>query len=133
MERETFLARAAIGTADNKQRCFEAYLQLDAPPEQWAQDSLANFHWPGQAEVTKPFLAQALAKAQWVKANRRIFFMPAWLDAFVNAHADAAALEVVDAVLANGGLDADVKKKLLQSRDGLARAVRIRERFGSAR
>ena len=133
VERETFLARAAIGTADNKQRCFEAYLQLDAPPEQWAQDSLANFHWPGQAEVTKPFLAQALAKAQWVKANRRIFFMPAWLDAFVNAHADAAALEVVDAALANGGLDADVKKKLLQSRDGLARAVRIRERFGSAR
>lgn len=133
VERETFLARAAIGTAENKQRCFDAYLRLDAPPEQWAQDSLANFHWPGQAKLTKPFLARALEKAQWVKSNRRIFFMPAWLDAFVNAHADADALATVDAALANGGLDGDVKKKLLQSRDGLARAVRIRARFGAGR
>lgn len=133
VERETFLARAAIGTADNKRRFFEAYLQLDAQPEQWAQDSLGNFHWPGQSAQTKPFLAPALAKAQWVKANRRIFFMPAWLDAFVNAHADAEALQVVDEALVNGELDVDVKKKLLQSRDGLARAVRIRERFGAAK
>ncbi len=130
VERETFLAQAAIGTESNKRKFFDAYLQLDAQPEQWAQDSLANFHWPGQSTKTKPFLEPALAKAQWVKANRRIFFMPAWLDAFVNAHADADALQIVDTALQTCDFDADVKKKLLQSRDGLARTVRIRDRFG---
>ena len=65
----------------------------------------------------------------WVKNNRRIFFMPAWLDAFINGHSSQAALKVVDAFLDRAPLSADVRKKLLQSRDGLARAVRIREAF----
>jgi hypothetical protein len=59
--------------------------------------------------------------------------MPAWLDAFVQAHADSGSLDVVDQALARGGLDQDVVMKLLQSRDGLARAVRIRQKFAQAR
>ena len=133
VEREAFLAQAAIATAESKESYFAAYLRLDAPPEQWAQDSLANFHWPAQGELTRPFLARALEQAQWVKANRKIFFMPAWLDAFVQAHADSGSLDVVDRALARGGLDQDVVMKLLQSRDGLARAVRIRQKFAQAR
>ena len=128
--KEQFLAGAAVPTAANKTAYWQQFLQLDAPPEQWTQDSLAWFHWPGQEALTLPFLAPALAKVDWVKQNRRIFFMPAWLDAFVNGHSSAAALAIVDEFLAGAALSDDVRRKLLQSRDGLQRAVKIRAAFG---
>ncbi|MEC7725260.1 MAG: hypothetical protein VYD05_07090, partial [Planctomycetota bacterium] len=93
------------------------------------QDSLSYFHWPGQAALTLPYLRKALDQVDWVKQHRRIFFMPAWLDAFVNGHSTSEALAIVDAFLAEARLSPDVRRKLLQSRDGLARAVRIREAF----
>ena len=55
--------------------------------------------------------------------------MPAWLDAFVNGHDSAEALAVVDAFLHDTRLAPDVEQKLLQARDGLARAVHIRATF----
>src|SRR5262249_27925711 len=117
-------------TAAVKAEYWRQYLQLEAPPEQWTQDSLSWFHWPGQAELTRPYLQPALAQAAWVKAHRRIFFMPAWPDAFANGHDDASALAIVDEFLQDAALDDDVRKKLLQSRDGLQRTVRIRAAFG---
>ncbi|MFN6192277.1 MAG: hypothetical protein ACK5BN_00450, partial [Planctomycetota bacterium] len=129
--KERFLARAATPTAAGKQEHFAAYLQLEQPPEQWTQDSLSWFHWPRQEALTLPFLRQALDRGQWVKQNRRIFFMPAWLDGFVNAHASAEALAIVDAFLASRELPSDVRQKVLQSRDGLARAVAIRRAFAA--
>jgi aminopeptidase N len=130
--KETFLARAAEATAAAKARYFQQYLQLDAPPEQWTQDSLQWFHWPGQDALTLPYVRQALDHVEWVKQNRRIFFMPAWLDGFLNAHASAEALAIVDDFLENRELPPDVLQKIQQSRDGLARAVAIRTAFGGA-
>jgi aminopeptidase N len=127
--KEAFLARAATPTAEAKARYWQLYLQPDAPPEQWTQDSLSWFHWPGQGELTLPYLAKALQQVEWVKRHRRIFFMPAWLDAFVNAHDSPEALAVVDHFLGEQQLTPDIRQKLLQSRDGLARTVRIRAAF----
>jgi aminopeptidase N len=129
--KEVFLARAAAPDAASKAAYWQQYLQLDAPPEQWTQDSLSWFHWPGQGARTLPYLQQALERVEWVKQNRRIFFMPAWLDGFVNAHASAEALAIVDAFLAGRELPTDVRQKVLQSRDGLARAVAIRRAFAA--
>ncbi|MCA8947957.1 MAG: hypothetical protein KDE27_00545 [Planctomycetes bacterium] len=56
--------------------------------------------------------------------------MPAWLDGFVNGHSSAAALQIVDEFRAATKLSADIERKLLQSRDGLSRTVRIRAAFG---
>jgi len=105
-------------------------MQLESPPEQWTQDSLGWFHWPRQEALTLPFLKPALEKVDWVKQNRRIFFMPAWLNAFVNGHDSKEALAIVDQFLHDAKLSDDIRRKLLQSRDGLARAVRIRATFG---
>ena len=126
--KERYLALAARPGAAAKEQVFEGYLQLAEPPEQWIADSLVFFHWPGQQDDTLPFLQRALEKAVWTKENRRIFFMPAWLDGFVQAHASAEALTVVEA-FARTELPADVRNKLLQSLDGLRRAVRIRARW----
>ena len=131
--KERFLAGAAAPDAAAKARYWALYLEPSAVPEQWIQDSLSWFHWPRQAELTLPWLRPALERVDWVKANRRIFFMPAWLDAFVNAHASAEALAIVDEFVRTRELSTDIRQKLLQARDGLARAVRIRARFGTGR
>ncbi|MFN9333103.1 MAG: hypothetical protein ACK6D1_10945 [Planctomycetota bacterium] len=49
----------------------------------------------------------------------------------VDRHASAEALAIVDAFLASRELPSDVRQKVLQSRDGLARAVAIRRAFAA--
>ncbi len=130
-ERFAFQALAAAPDAATKARYFATYLQPDQPPEQWLQDSLGSFHWPGQEALTLPFLRRALERLVWVKEHRKIFFLPAWIDAFVNAHSDGAALGVVDDFLRQAvELPLDVRRKVLQSVDGLRRAVRIKATWG---
>lgn len=128
--KEVFLAGAVVPDPAVKERYFLAYLDLDEPPEQWISDSLDYFHWPRQAETTLPYLGKALEQLDWVKKNRKVFFMPAWIDAFVNGHSSKEALGVVRTFMKdNPDLSLDIRRKLLQSLDGLERAVRIKERW----
>ena len=64
--KEVFLAGAAMPQPAVKARYFKAYLNLDAPPEQWTSDSLSYFHWPRQEEITLPYLSKALDQLEWV-------------------------------------------------------------------
>lgn len=125
-----YVAQAARAEPTAKQQMWESYLDPTGTPEQWIQESLSFFHWPGQAKLTLPFLRPALERVEWVKQHRRIFFMPAWLDGFINGHSSAEALAVVREFLAaRPELPDDIRRKLLQSLDGLERAVRIRARW----
>ncbi|MBK8978971.1 MAG: ERAP1-like C-terminal domain-containing protein [Planctomycetes bacterium] len=128
--REVYVARAAGADPAVKASYFDSFLRTDGPPESWVSESLQTFHWPGQQELTLPYLGRALEQVEWVKEHRRIFFMPAWIDAFVSAHSSAEAVDVVERYLdAHPSLALDVRRKILQSLDTLRRAVRIRERF----
>ncbi|MCB9891902.1 MAG: ERAP1-like C-terminal domain-containing protein [Planctomycetes bacterium] len=125
-----YMAHAADATPEAKARVFSSYMQETDPPEQWITGSLSFFHWPGQEELTLPYLERALDAVLWVKQKRRIFFMPSWLDAFVNAHSSRSALETVENFLARReDLPIDVRRKLLTVLDELERTVRIREKF----
>ena len=122
-----FCARAAAPDEATKRRYFEAFLELEGAPEQWVSACLSFFHWPGQEAQTLPFLAPALDRLAWIKEHRKIFFMPAWINAFVNAHESEAAREAVTKALANDKLELDIRRKLQQSADSLDRALRIRQ------
>ncbi len=127
-----FLAGAASPDPRIKKEYFRLYLDPKGPPEQWVSESLSWFHWPGQERVTLPFLEPALERLEWVKAHRKIFFMPAWIDAFVNGHSSREALETVRRFLRlHPGLPGDIRLKVLQSLDRLERAVRVRRRWSS--
>lgn len=126
--REAYLAGAAA--PDGKSGYFAGFQNLDEPPEQWVSGCLGNFHWPGQGARTLPFLRSALERVEWVKKNRKVFFMPAWIDAFVNGHSSQEALDVVNEFLAEyPSLSIDIRRKILQSLDSLQRAVEIRRRW----
>ena len=128
--KEVYLSGAAEPTAAAKERYFRSYLQQSEPPELWMQGSLPFFHWPGQEALTLPYLQQALEQVDWVKTHRRIFFMPAWIDAFINGQDSDDALQIVERFLKTERLTEDVRRKLLQSLDGLRRTVMIRQRWG---
>jgi aminopeptidase N len=130
--RMAFIAGAAVRTAANKQQYFERYFADGTLNEEWVTASLSAFNHPLHAELALPFLEPALERAEWIRDNRRIFFLPRWVDAFVGGHASAGALAVVDGYLErNPALPADVRRRILQARDELERAVRIRDRFGT--
>ena len=85
------------------------------------------FNTPLHSALTLRYLRPSLDRLEWVRDNRRIFFLPRWISAFVGGHDGPEALDVVDRFLAeNPGLPVDIRRKVLQSRDELERTVRVR-------
>jgi aminopeptidase N len=128
--RMAFIAGAAVASAAEKERYFQRYFDDDALNEEWVTASLGAFNHPLHARLSMPHLEPALEQAQWLRDNRRIFFLPRWLDAFIGGHSSPDALAVVDRFLArNPDLAPDVRRRILQARDELELAVRIRRAF----
>jgi aminopeptidase N len=129
--RLAFVAGAAVPTAASKAAYYARYFDDESLNEEWVTASLAAFNHPLHEALSLPFLERALDASEWLRDNRRIFFLPRWLDAFIGGHASPAALAVVDGHLAaRPDLPPDVRRRILQARDELARAVRLR--YGTA-
>lgn len=127
--KDAFVARAATPDHAVKAAYFARYFDDAALNEAWASESLGAFNTVEQAALTLPFLRPALERLEWIRRNRRIFFLPAWIDAFIGGQVDAGALAIVDAFLAaHPTLPIDVRRKVLTARDELALTVRIRQR-----
>jgi aminopeptidase N len=128
--RMAFIAGAAVPNAATKRLYFGRYLEDTALNEEWVTASLGAFNHERHAELSLPFLRPALEAAPWLRENRRIFFLPRWLDAFIGGHASHEALRIVDEFLhGQPDLPPDVRRRVLQARDELVRAVTIRDRF----
>jgi aminopeptidase N len=113
ISRDLYLAQAARPGLPRKQALFASWFLDDAPPEQWIQDALSFFHWPGQARDSLPLLRPALEKALWIRDHRKIFFLPAWFDAFLGAHRSEEALQICEDFLrTHPNLPKDIRDKL---------------------
>jgi len=124
----------ATGAADAaaKPRLFRAFLEDKALPESWIEAALFPLNAPEQAALTRPLLAEALARLPELKRARKIFFVNNWLDAFIGGQTGPEALAGVEAFLQRGEIDADLRLKVLEAMDGLERAVRIRRKFAAS-
>jgi aminopeptidase N len=130
-ERRAFVAGAAVPTAANKAEYFRRYFEDPELNEEWVTASLGMFNHPEHAALTLPFLRPALDRLPWIQENRRIFFLPQWVNSFVSGQRSAEALAVIDSFLArHDDFPADLQRKILQPRDLLERTVRVRERGG---
>jgi aminopeptidase N len=128
-ERRAFVAGAAVPGAEAKAAYFRRYLEDPELNEEWVTASLGAFNHPEHAALSRDFLRPALEKLPWILENRRIFFLPQWVGAFVGGQHTEEALAAVDAYLAeHPELSPDLRRKVLQARDELERTVRIRER-----
>jgi aminopeptidase N len=128
--RYRFEVRAAFPSKSVKAEYFGFYGEEKKYPEAWLEASLKSFNGVGQSSLTLNYLKPALEKVEWLKRHRKIFFLPAWLNAFIQGHTGREALEVVHVFLTeHPELPEDIVLKILQSLDALERTVRIRERF----
>jgi len=124
-----WIAGAVRPDAEAKRKYFDEYLHNAARPEDWIEGSLGWFnHWD-QTVLTLPYLKPALDALPQMKRQRKIFFVLAWLNAFIGGQRSAEAQTQVRAFLAGDAGDADLKRKVMEVADELDRTVRIRAKY----
>ncbi len=129
--RYAYAARAGIGTAENKAKYWNDFVNNKDISESWIEAAFAVFNNSRHADLTAPYLARALAELPKLKRNRKIFFVNNWLGSFIGGQRGKESLDVVTKFLAvNKDLDRDLRLKILENVDGLERAVKIRAKFG---
>ncbi|HET9837340.1 MAG TPA: M1 family aminopeptidase [Candidatus Angelobacter sp.] len=124
-----YMARAAQPKSEIKKTYFDEYLHGASRPEDWIEQSLGSFNWWNQSELTFPYLQPALDALPQVKRERKIFFLLAWLNAFIGGQQSVAAQKRVHEFLATAALDKDLRLKILEVVDELDRTVKIRDRY----
>jgi aminopeptidase N len=126
--RRAFIAGASLPAADVKAQYFGRFLDDPNLNEEWVTGAAGNFNAPLHSALTLRYLRPSLDRLEWIRDNRRIFFLPRWISAFIGGHHSAEALKIVDRFLVETPeLPIDIRRKVLQSRDELERTVRIRE------
>jgi aminopeptidase N len=133
-----WVAQAARPDAATKQHYFADYTRDPAGPEStqspkisedWIQSSLGAFNFWNQSQLTAQYLDPALEALPRVKRERKIFFLVAWLDAFIDGQQSQASLETVQHYLSTANPDPDLRLKILEAVDELNRTVRVRAKY----
>ncbi|HET7871189.1 MAG TPA: ERAP1-like C-terminal domain-containing protein, partial [Terriglobales bacterium] len=125
-----YVAQAARPASETKKKYFDDYLHTASLPEDWVEQSLGAFNYWNQSDLTGPYLRPALDALPQVKSERKIFFVLAWLNAFIGGQQSAAAQTAVHNYLSSAALDKDLKLKILEVSDELDRTVKIRAKYG---
>lgn len=128
-QKYAYLVQAARPDRKTKQQYFDDYLHNPARPEDWVEQSLGDFNYWNQQELTLPFLKPALDALPQVKRERKIFFMLAWLNAFIGGQQSADAQSQLHGFLDTAPLDKDLRLKILEVSDELDRTVKIRRKY----
>ena len=124
-----YIAEAARPDAQTKKKYFDDYLHDASRPEDWVEESLDAFNYWNQSELTAPYLKPALEALPQIKRERKIFFLLAWLEAFIGGQQSAQADAQVYDFLRMAKVDRDLQLKILQVVDELDRTVKIRQKF----
>ncbi len=127
--KQAYIVEAARADAETKQHYFDDYTKNKTVAEDWIEGSLGGFNSPNQSALTLPYLKPALAALPQVKRERKIFFVLAWLNAFIGGQNDKAALDQVREFLRTNKLDRDLELKVTEVLDELERTVKIRAKF----
>jgi aminopeptidase N len=129
-KRYAYSAKAGFATAENKKKYFDDFINNKAISESWIEAAFGAWNSPAQDDLTLPYLERALAELPNLKRDRKIFFVNGWLGAFIGGQKSQQALDIVNKFLKdNPGLDADLRRKILERMDGLERAVKIRSKY----
>jgi aminopeptidase N len=127
--KQAYIAEAARGDAASKRRYFDDYAKNRAIPEDWIEGSLSPFNSFNQSQLTLPYLRPALEALPQIKRERKIFFVLAWLNAFIGGQQSGEALNEVREFVRTKKVERDLELKVLEVMDELERTVRIRNKF----
>ena len=126
-KRYAYAAKAGIGTAENKAKYWNDFVNNKDISESWIEAAFGPWNSIRHSELTLPYLLRALQELPNHKRNRKIFFVNGWLGAFIGGQRSEEALAIVNKFLAdNPTLDRDLRLKILENADIIERAVKIR-------
>ncbi|HSX67875.1 aminopeptidase N [Nocardioides sp.] len=127
-------ARAAIPTAEAKERAWEIGVIADDTPNETARRTCANFQVPGQAEVLAPYVDRYLEIAGTLLETRTVWLARLALElCFPRANPSAETLAKVDAWLAaSSEVNPAAVRYVSEGRADLARALAAQERDARA-
>jgi aminopeptidase N len=132
-QKYAYAAEAGTPSAEIKASYFDGYLHSQTIQEDWITQSLRPFNSWNQTALTGAYLRQALDELPEIKQHRKIFFLGAWLGAFIDGQNtiqnSSSAQAAVRAWLAGQNIDPDLRLKVLEVADALDRTVLIGERF----
>jgi aminopeptidase N len=128
-QKYAYAAEAGTPSAEIKARYFDEYLHSQTVQEDWITQSLRPFNAWNQTALTEPYLTKALNALPGIKQHRKIFFLGAWLGAFLEGQDSEQAQAAVHAWLAEQTIDPDLRLKVLEVSDSLDRTVLIRRKF----
>ncbi|MGD9562067.1 MAG: M1 family aminopeptidase [Pyrinomonadaceae bacterium] len=129
-KRYAYAAKAGIGTAENKAKYWNDFINNKQISESWIEAAFGPWNSLRHSDLTLPYLQKALQELPNHKRSRKIFFVNGWLGAFIGGQRSEEALGVVNKFLAeNPDLDNDLRLKILENVDLIERAVKIRNRF----
>jgi aminopeptidase N len=132
-QKYAYAVAAGRPQAEVKAKYFDEYLHSQTVQEDWITQSLGSFNAWNQGALTAPYLSKALDELPDVKLHRKIFFLGAWLGAFIDGQNtienSPAGQAAVRAWLAGGNIDPDLRLKVLEYSDALDRTVKIRQQF----
>ncbi|HEX5387304.1 MAG TPA: M1 family aminopeptidase [Gemmatimonadales bacterium] len=130
--RRAFIAGAGRPSAEVKREYFTRYFADSTLNEAWASGSLGPFNAIEHQALTLPYLRPALDSLPFIQTHRRIFFLESWIAAFLGGQTGEPALDAVHGYLADTpDLADDLRRKVLQYEDELARTVRLRGQTGA--
>jgi aminopeptidase N len=96
--------------------------------ESWVLIALGNIHHPLRQESGKKYLKAGLYLIEEIKRTGDIFFPKGWLSSSIGRYSSVYAFDVVQQFLKeNPNFSPILKRKLLQSTDGLYRAQKIKK------
>ena len=124
-----YVAEAAKPDAATKKEYFDDYLHNNERPEDWVEQSLGAFNYWNQSDLTHSYLKSALEALPRIKRERKIFFVLAWLGAFIGGQQSAEADNEVHNWLTTQKIDSDLRLKVLEVVDELDRTVKIRQQY----
>ncbi|HMG85040.1 MAG TPA: M1 family aminopeptidase [Terracidiphilus sp.] len=128
-----YAAEAATPSAEVKERYFNEYLHSPTIQEDWITQSLRPFNAWNQAWLTQQYLVQALDELEKIKQHRKIFFLGAWLGAFIGGQDtlenSVNAKTAVQTWLTTHQIDPDLRRKILEAADALNRTGLIRKTY----
>jgi aminopeptidase N len=131
-QKYAYMADAARPDAATKKKYFDDYTKNTERPEDWVQTSLGAFNYWNQSILTQPYIEPGLQVLPQIKRERKIFFLVAWLDAFIGGQQSTKSDQVVHHYLDTAQIEADTRLKILQAVDELDRTVKIREKYAGA-
>jgi aminopeptidase N len=128
-----YAAGAGAPSAEVKERYFNEYLISATIQEDWITQSLRLFNSWNQSGLTQQYVVPALDELENIKQHRKIFFLGAWLGAFIGGQDtlqnSVNAQSAIQAWLAAHQIDPDLRLKILEAADALNRTVLIRKTY----